>query len=71
MGLYEVGEWIKNNYNVSSGYRKNFFLKFIFFKLIIGIMERIREFLKLSKFFLSFCLVKIIERERERGTVLV
>lgn len=46
--------------------RKNFFLKFIFFKLIIGIMERIREFLKLSKFFLSFCLVKIIERERER-----
>lgn len=51
--------------------RKNFFLKFIFFKLIIGIMERIREFLKLSKFFLSFCLVKIIERERERGTVLV
>lgn len=46
--------------------RKNFFSKLIFSKLITGTMERTREFPKLSKSLSSFCLVKIIERERER-----
>lgn len=46
--------------------RKNFFSKLIFSKLITGTMERTRDFPKLSKSLSSFCLVKIIERERER-----
>lgn len=66
MGPHEVGEWTKNNHNVSSGHRKNFFSKLIFSKLTMGTMERTREFPKLSKSLSSFCLVKIIERERER-----
>lgn len=66
MGPHEVGEWTKNNHNVNSGHRQNFFSKLIFSKLTMGTMERTREFPKLSKSLSSFCLVKIIERERER-----
>lgn len=63
MGPHEVGEWTKNNHNVSSGQEKLFF-KTHFLQTNNwdnGKDKRISKVKQVS----SFCLVKIIYRERE------
>lgn len=63
MGPHEVGEWTKNNHNVSSGQEKLFF-KTHFLQTNNGDNGKDKRISKVKQVS-SFCLVKIIERERE------